>query len=515
MESREYQESFEDFLQEKADQYKLYPSDRVWNAINNKLHPRTKWSYLVVAAAFLGLGIGGKMYDSSLVEEPMTYNSADATFLNNSDAAMAKVVPMKGFIPASNSKTENRAEASASDNVFSRSDAADPGYIASSNSQVAASLSMPRNLGRMANTQNGSSFTEAGKLARMANTQNGSSFADANGLQLASTLTPGAESVQHAMIETLPEAPLLSEEITENSVPLTVEETGNEILDHAAIQEALESDANRTNMMATVAASTKKELSVARIPAPEKAGSIKVLKPRTLKIGWQLYASPTVSYRKLSGEGMSYYNNNSLNSVFTADVEKSVRHKPAVGFELGTALTYATGPNFRFKTGVQLNINRYDIEAFSYVPEVAPLTRGGIGHTTINAISRFRNDNGFSKTWLKNQHIMMSLPLGAEITLFGNENVKFNIGGTLQPTFVLNNQAYMISTNMKNYAQEPSLYKRFNVAAGAEAYLSIKSKSVRWMIGPQFRYQIFSSYKKEYPINEHLTDYGFKIGISR
>jgi hypothetical protein len=110
---------------------------------------------------------------------------------------------------------------------------------------------------------------------------------------------------------------------------------------------------------------------------------------------------------------------------------------------------------------------------------------------------------------------MMSVPLGAEMTVFGSDKVKFNIAGTLQPTFVLNNQAYMISTNMKNYAQEPSLYRKFNLAAGAEAYLSIKAGSYRWMIGPQFRYQIFSSHKDVYPITEHLFDYGFKIGITR
>jgi hypothetical protein len=162
-----------------------------------------------------------------------------------------------------------------------------------------------------------------------------------------------------------------------------------------------------------------------------------------------------------------------------------------------------------------VNVNQYDVQAFYFTPEVAPMTRGGIGHSEINVISRYRNFDGFSKTWLRNKHIMMSVPLGAEMTVFGSDKVKFNIAGTLQPTFVLNNQAYMISTNMKNYAQEPSLYRKFNLAAGAEAYLSIKAGSYRWMIGPQFRYQIFSSHKDVYPITEHLFDYGFKIGITR
>ncbi len=130
-------------------------------------------------------------------------------------------------------------------------------------------------------------------------------------------------------------------------------------------------------------------------------------------------------------------------------------------------------------------------------------------------LSVFRNYSGFSKTWLKNQHIMMSFPIGAEIKLIGNDNISLNIAGTIQPTVVINNQAYMISTNMRNYAKAPSLYREFNVAGGAEAFLSIKRKSLRFNVGPQFRYQLISSYKKPYPISEHLTDYGLKVSIGR
>ncbi len=133
----------------------------------------------------------------------------------------------------------------------------------------------------------------------------------------------------------------------------------------------------------------------------------------------------------------------------------------------------------------------------------------------LNVVSTFRNYSGFSKTWLRNQHIMMSLPVGAEWSLFGNENIRFNIGATLQPTFVVNNQAYMISTNLRSYAKAPSLYREFNVAAGAEMFLSIKGRSLRYNIGPQFRYQLFSSYKRPYPISEFLTDYGLKVSIGR
>src|SRR5687767_2450344 len=36
-------EEFELFLKQKADQYKIYPSERSWKNIHNALHSRWKW----------------------------------------------------------------------------------------------------------------------------------------------------------------------------------------------------------------------------------------------------------------------------------------------------------------------------------------------------------------------------------------------------------------------------------------------------------------------------------------
>ena len=57
MERKFHTEEFESFLREKADQYKLYPSDRVWSNINKSLHPRKKWPYVGMVILLVGLGI--------------------------------------------------------------------------------------------------------------------------------------------------------------------------------------------------------------------------------------------------------------------------------------------------------------------------------------------------------------------------------------------------------------------------------------------------------------------------
>jgi hypothetical protein len=240
------------------------------------------------------------------------------------------------------------------------------------------------------------------------------------------------------------------------------------------------------------------------------------------KTRWQIYFAPSVSYRRLEGQASKYvfpYNSfaYSANYGFARDVNDAVRHRPAMGMEFGTALLYPLSRNLRVKAGLQLNYNAYQVEAYSYVPEIAPFGSNGPGSfaNSVNTTAYYRNFNGFDKTMLKNAHMMISVPLGIEVSLIGNSRVKFNVASTIQPTYVINNEAYLISTNLKNYAQEPSLYRKWNVHAGAEAFLSINTGSFSWVLGPQFRYQILSSYKEKYPIREHLMDFGFKIGVNK
>ena len=43
MERKFYHTDFEELIKDKADQYKMYPSDRVWKGINKALHSRRRW----------------------------------------------------------------------------------------------------------------------------------------------------------------------------------------------------------------------------------------------------------------------------------------------------------------------------------------------------------------------------------------------------------------------------------------------------------------------------------------
>jgi len=235
---------------------------------------------------------------------------------------------------------------------------------------------------------------------------------------------------------------------------------------------------------------------------------------------WQIYATPTIGYRRLNGKASSLaYNYSSFslstNAMFARDVNDAVSHSPGMGFEVGTAMFYPLTKRLTFKAGLQANYNHYQINAYESVPEIANyginnLSYGGI---PISAVSTYTSTDGYSKATLRNEHYMISIPFGLDYRVAGNEKLNFSVASTLQPTYVFTNYSYLISTNLRNYAKEPSLNKNWNINSAFEANLNFEKGDFKWSVGPQFRYQLFSSFKDKYPISENLMDFGVKVGV--
>jgi len=442
MERNFFSEGFEGFLREKADQYKMYPSDRVWKNIDRQLRPRRKWPYMAAVLLLMGIGIGAKFHVSQLENSAVGKSAPSAD--KGTDLKVAFLNPTAGT---------------------------------SKPARIAGSL---RVVSRNPIHQN---MVDKGTEPVQQPSQATISTAGASASALAEV------GAQQALPDLRPHTPLM--DIRPN-LPLKTPEA----------EPAVSLEQYTVNPI---------------VPA-------NIFNKHPRKWGFEMYVTPSVSYRRLTGKASnaSYptYNNigYSANFGYPSDVNAAVVHKPSVGIELGTALSFPISKTFRFKAGLQLNYNQYLIQAYNYVPEMASFgaNNAGFFSTPINEVSFYRNFNGYSRTWLKNEHFMISMPIGFEMNIAGREDrVQFGIASTIQPTYVLSDNAFLISTNLKNYAEASALYRNWNVNGAVEAFLSVNTGPVKWVVGPQFRYQMFSSYSDNYPIREHLVEYGFKIGVKK
>lgn len=234
----------------------------------------------------------------------------------------------------------------------------------------------------------------------------------------------------------------------------------------------------------------------------------------------QLYITPTISYRKLT-ENKSYLRSLDPATIpgnypgLHSSVNNYVTHKPDVGFEVGFGVKYAVSNNLKIRSGLQFNVNRYDVKAFSSSVSVATIAlNNGSRVDSLNTLSTYSNLYGYKSNWLQNLSFQLSVPVGVEYLFKGSEKVRFGLATTVQPTYVIGDRAYLITTDYKNYTEVPWLIRRWNVNTSLETFVTIEGAKTRWQVGPQVRYQLLSSFVSKYPVKENLFDFGLKLGVS-
>lgn len=475
MEENFYHSDFEDFIREKADQYKMYPSDKVWKGVERSLRTRRRWYWTGFVVLLTGVSYFA-------INDLLTPSQLKIAALNQPATTADNTVPqeLNPFRSGPRGRTE---ESSTEDPVLSGiSVEEDSGNITASFEIPLRLLDLPLISG-MDNEKASLVISGLKPLGRHEEYQFELSW------PVRDFPSPGPARVLNALY------------------------SGNEPAGDARFHD--ENTLNPGNETETV------ENGHRRINWLQEGLAERLPLKTTKRIKWQLAFSPTVNYRKLTGGRAKITPNNPNIPVairIDGDVNDLVDHKPAIGFELGTHGMLPLSRNLTFKGGIQFNYSKYDIRAFRTPVERATIAlNSSLGQNSSSLVSYtdLSNFNGTSVQDLKNQYFQLSMPIGFELKVLGNEKLQFNVASTIQPTYLLNRNTYLITTDFKNYTKEPSLVRRWNVNAGAEAFVSYNSGGVKWQIGPQFRYQLLSSYDNAYPIKEYLMEYGIKVGVTK
>jgi len=235
---------------------------------------------------------------------------------------------------------------------------------------------------------------------------------------------------------------------------------------------------------------------------------------------WQLHFTPTVSYRSLKEDqkfiAQARMNLSAAPLAATTELSNVINHRPDLGMQLGLLGTYPLGKRLDLIAGLQFNVSKYDIKAFNYPTEVATiaLVNAWGGSTAVSTVTSFRS-NGFTNkaSWLRNYYYSLSAPVGLEWRILGKKQNHWGFSTTVQPTYMVGNRSYIISMDYQNYAEVPYLINKWNLNVGLETYAKFLVGNTDFRVGPQVRYQLFSSFKKGYPVSEHLYDFGVKLGI--
>jgi hypothetical protein len=525
-----YSDDFEQLIRGKTEQYKMYPSENVWKGVHNALHTRRKWFIASMAALVTGiLFFAGKelITPSRVITLHRPASAAgtvtdDATKSSTGTEALVAAAPLAAIRSGNNTTSHHGAIAGSEDSA--ERDAAFSGISITlghpvlTQSDLSEWLSrvvrLPEQAPDLAVVAAQGTSTEQGKIA-----DNATDDAANN---------RGAEHKED-----------IGKGVAENGVGESgLGESVAGLADNLGVRGSQRSRLDNTNSgRASITGKTRLPDSTAS--AAKASGAVIAQAEDMQRINWlqdyamnvlqaspthgrtylQLTLAPTVTYRSIGGSNLAaekFPQQTGPYAQLLNNPQGMVGHSPAIGFQVGGSILYRVTRNLSLKGGLQFNFNRYSMTA--YVSRNAtPMnsTYGYVLDSLNNSPLTANTPSGRSAQTIDNDYFQVSAPVGFELRVLGNERLQFNIGASVQPSYLLNTNSYMLSDDYHDYDKSPSKFRRWNINGGVEAFLTYRTGSIRWQVGPEFRYQWFSSYISQYPVTENLKGYGLKIGITK
>ena len=475
MENRFDNRDFEQFVKRNADQYRMFPSDKVWNNIHNTLHTRRRWYGIGLGLLLLSAGVvtwvmlntAGK---NRQVVSTLPELSVQQPIEVKKKTTQPLIIPAK---PASNKISFITSTDKLQKDLF-----IDYETTGTEGDKVSESLAIINN-----------------ELAPTTKTE---------------IISQPASSIKNIPASTKPISS--NKEIHTIVNPVKVNNYSFSEFNNVAINKTTSSNINEEK---TFIYNDIYPFTIESVINSYKYN------PKRKKLSLQFYITPSISYRSLKenkefiNASRTVVNGVASNYYYATDINNIVTHKPDLGLQLGFTLGYPLSDKVKVIGGLQFNVSKYDIKAYNYPSEIATISlRNATGGTNnVSIPTNYRNSGGSKVNWLRNLYFSASAPIGLELKLFGTRKNYLGISGTIQPTYIISNKSYLLSTDYKNYAEVPSLIRKWNINTGFEIFAGYNTGKLKWRVGPQVRYQNLSSFQKKYPVQEHLFDFGLKMGI--
>jgi hypothetical protein len=527
IENEFYEDEFEQMLKEKADQFSMYPSKRVWHSLYNNLHPGRRWPSVVISLVLISsLMVIGYLNtgENSITRQINNNANSDVLDINaNQIIASQSTNPKNRAISVA---TTNQKPVHAYSNAFEDVITNEPDFytytVVKSNrpvythSQAAiADITAITEATLPVDNNNFSSAAEGKDIVQSLDSyiKTGKIFIDivANNKKYKSDVAPQAsEKNSVSGIGVSNGTNLIASDITNPSVT-PVDNAANtdetKTLNSKKTTADINIPADNTN------AGTEDKAWIENYALQNKPAS----KKWKGRLSYGVYITPAVNYRKLTTK--TKY---STTPFAEGDINNSISQKPGIGIEAGFGLNYAVAKKLQLKGGIQFNYTNYNIDADQNNHPVVtnillndPTSGLSYASARTTTISNAYNTTALVPITLHNRTYQVSVPLGFAYKLSSQNKVDWFAGATVQPSYVFGGNAHIISSDLKSYVSEPSSIRSWNLNLGFETYMNFKLGMYSLQVGPQVRYQVNSTYNKNVALVEKPYAIGLKFGLTK
>ncbi len=530
MERKFYTDDFERLLKERSDEFRMYPSKRVWGSIYNDLHPGRKWPSIAVSLLLVfALFITG--YWNSNTNTASKTIATKNTVVTNTATSIASVnTPVANHNTSGTTPSAYAGTASKNNDIVTAQPAAVPAQAAAiaakqfiqpggNHMQIAAAV-IPSAKETAAGQPKNTAATTIQQQIQTSITatrpfpdNDAANTAVTTGTVTITEVNPGITELENDATG-VTDAALTTTELAKMNQPAAMITTNK---DFTAATTPITGNTIATSAIASAQKNVSAEdKSWIDYYALYNKPNRKKWKGRMAK---EFYITPGVGFRIFSNNSrfdasapvaiMAPVNNSGLNMVMD--------QKPGLGIEAGMGLNYSLSKKLRLKVGLQTNYTNYVIAAEeTNHPVLTTLSLNDINTGYPYMASRtaiLSNSPLLNSSKIHNSTLQLSLPVGLAVKLAGTDKLEWYAGAGIQPTYIIAGKANLISSDRKNYVSDPSLLRHWGLNAGIETYISYKFEGFHLQVGPQFRYQLTSTYSAQYTLRENLYNAGLKIGI--
>lgn len=523
MEQDFYRDELEQMLRETSDEFKMYPSSKVWSSIYNDLHPGNKWPSLTVLLLFILAFIyidTNKKFAKNPINPSSGFSATDTGLIINSGkpSRFGYWHPIEsyssgyssGVMAVSKDQTARLFSNRGGQKLFDTQ----KNLIILSRGEISASK--PQFFSPM--KQGGKERKGRNQSCEIFNTKS----------SIASAVMLSSDKSETSNLN--PKYEVSADIRTSHGYHLpdtsTAAEPFEKFLQASSYLPQETSGAGNFGFAAAKISKVYKPRRFPDVAQDEDKAWIEdfVLHHHVKRSKWrsnlslQYYISPSVGYRIL-------YKNSDFkpsNGLLLRSVDNSMvlNQQAALNTEAGASAILQLRKNIRLKAGIQLNYNNYITHAHELSHPVQTsvllndLHNGNLMSSAYT--STYGNILGSNFSRLNNRTIQLSLPIGFDYKILGNDRLKWYFGASVQPSFVSSGNAYLVSSDYKYFVDDPSMIRKWNINTAVETFANIKINDLfHFNIGPQFRYQLLSTYSKEYTLSEKLYNVGLKFGMTR
>jgi Outer membrane protein beta-barrel domain len=516
---------FEKLLKEKADEFVLYPSKKVWYSIYNNMHPSKKWPSITICLVLLTvLFLMGNLHTNNNATHTTITNNKVNTLNNTLNSNISRTITLN---TNKNYKVTIATLPNTLGNTITKQN---------SSQQIATIINNTQAIINNTNKPHTNTALKT-KAKAIFSPQINSQNTVAAIKKYATNKNKGINNLKNAIQKTATIKAIVDNNIPSDVVAATTNfiandekintlNTTNNTVD-VLIEKENEMAIKVAKKAATIA-NTNNTVNTNFLSTAEKSWiehdvlyNSRKAKKWKAKLYIQAYATPSISFRHLNNNtiGKVTANQAAIINQDNTEMNNKASYTPSYGIETGIGFKYTVNKKIKLKSGIQFNFTRYTINAFdNHHPTATSITindsKTDVPYQVFKSTS-FSSKNGVTAINLHNTSYQLSIPIGIDYKIAGNDNIQWYAGATLQPTIVLSGKNHLLSTDYKYFIKDNSLMNRFNLHAGLETYISFTNNGINWQIGPQIRYQLFTTNTSLYNIEEKLTNVGLKIGITK